>query len=76
MNYRSDKIKLNENLKLGSNDKELIVSKQSQAVSGNPFFILGIQDETDWIATKAIDIEQARLLVAYLNAHIILEDNR
>ena len=79
MTYRSDmtdKIKLNEHLKLESNDKKLIVCKQNQAVSNKPFFILGIEDHVDWIATKSISIDQARSLVAYLNAWIILEEEQ
>lgn len=70
-----DKINIDEALQLDSNDKRLIVIRQEQAVSGEPFFILGIEDQTDWVATKSIDIEQARSLVAYLNAHIILTEN-
>jgi len=73
--YKVDKINIDKALRLTSNDKKLIVVKQRQSVSDELFFILGIEDESDWLATKSLDIEQARSLVAYLNAHIILEEN-
>ena len=73
--YKVDKINIDKALRLTSNDKKLIVVKQRQSVSDELFFILGIEDESDWLATKSLDIEQARSLVAYLNANIILEEN-
>ena len=73
--YQVDKVNIDKALTLTSNDKKLIVIKQRQAVSNELFFILGIEDEADWIATKSLDLEQAKSLVAYLNANIILEEN-
>jgi len=73
--YKVDKINIDKALRLTSNDKKLIVVKQRQSVSDELFFILGIEDESDWLATKSLDIEQTKSLVAYLNAHIILEEN-
>jgi hypothetical protein len=70
-----EKINIDKALTLDSNDKKLTVIKQRQAVSDELFFILGIEDETDWVSAKSIDIEQAKSLIAYLNANIILAEN-
>jgi hypothetical protein len=70
-----EKVNIDKALTLTSNDKRLTVIKQRQAVSDKLFFILGIEDETDWISAKSIDVEQAKSLIAYLNANIILAEN-
>jgi hypothetical protein len=70
-----EKVNIDKALTLTSNDKRLTVIKQRQAVSDKLFFILGIEDETDWVSAKSIDIEQAKSLIAYLNANIILAEN-
>lgn len=68
------KVNIDDVLKISSNDKSLVVMHQEGYYADSHFFILSLEDE-DGIVAKSINIEEAKKVVAYLNAHIILAEN-
>ena len=68
------KVNIDDVLKISSNDKSLVVMHQEGYYPDSHFFILSLEDK-DGIVAKSINIEEAKKVVAYLNAHIILAEN-
>lgn len=68
------KVNIDDVLKISSNDKSLVVMHQEGYYADSHFFILSLEDK-DGIVAKSINIEEAKKVVAYLNAHIILAEN-
>jgi len=68
------KVDINDIFKLTSNEKSLVVLHQEDYYPEFLFFILSLGDK-DEIVAKSINIEEAKKIVAYLNAHIILAEN-
>lgn len=68
------KVDINDIFKLTSNEKNLVVLHQEGYYPESHFFILSLEDK-DEIVAKSINIEEAKKIVAYLNAHIILAEN-
>lgn len=68
------KVNIDDVLKVSSNDKSLVVMHQEGYHAGSHFFILSLEDK-DAVVAKSINIEEAKKIVAYLNAHIILAEN-
>ena len=67
-------VNIDDVLKISSNDKSLVVMHQEGYYADSHFFILSLEDE-DGMVAKSINLEEAKKLVAYLNAHIILAEN-
>jgi hypothetical protein len=74
MDYRFSMVDISKNLKIVGNGKSLVVMHQDGQNGGNHFFVLSLESEDNIIA-KLINAKDAKMLVAYLNAHIILAEN-
>jgi len=68
------KVEINDILKIKSEYNSLVVFHQECYYPDSHFFILSLEDE-DSVVAKSINIEEAKKVVAYLNAHIILAEN-
>ncbi len=68
------KVEINDILKIKSEYNSLVVFHQECYHPDSHFFILSLEDE-DSVVAKSINIEEAKRVVAYLNAHIILAEN-
>jgi len=67
-------IDINKNLTIKSNGNKLSVMKIKANSKNSNFFIVSLEDKEN-IMAKTIDIQEAKNVVAYLNAHIILTEN-
>lgn len=74
MDYLFNMVDISKNLKIASNGKSLVVMHQDGQNGGNNFFVLSLESE-DKIIAKLLNVKDAKMLVAYLNAHIILAEN-
>ena len=74
MDCRFNMVDISKNLKIVGNGKSLVVMHQDGQNGGNHFFVLSLETE-DKIIAKLINVKDAKMLVAYFNAHIILAEN-
>lgn len=68
-------VEIHKNLKIGDAGIKMLLMHQEACEGIDKFFILSLSEEnSDINLTKSISLEEAKQVVAYLNAHIIMAE--
>lgn len=68
-------VDISKNLKIGDAGIKMLLMNQEACDGEDKFFILSLSaEDADINLTKSISLEEAKQMVAYLNAHIIMAE--
>jgi len=68
-------VDIDKNLKMGHSGLRMMLMHQEACEGRDKFFVLSLSEEnSDINLTKSISLEEAKQVVAYLNAHIIMAE--